>query len=143
MSDLQAMLRLTCMEIWSTMFELALLSANLDDDTSWGWWSRVELHGAWEGTVTLYFGDLVGTILCKAMLKIDANSQSTDDVLEVISELANITGGNFKPHLGSPVTLAAPSSGRVTEPPDLSFATMILSFQTLGQPVRVVLCRHA
>jgi len=131
------------MELWSTMFELALLSAPTDDEQTWGWWSRVELRGAWEGTVTLYFGELLGTILCKAMLQIEPENQSADDVIDVICELANITGGNFKPHLGSPVTLAAPTAGKVTEPPDLSFATMILTFQTLGLPVQVVLCRHA
>lgn len=71
--------------------------------------ASVFLEGSWNGAVSIECSrqqacDLAGRFLCG-----DAPSEVDDDVRDVMGELANIIGGNFKSTLGADVRLSVPS----------------------------------
>lgn len=71
--------------------------------------ASVFLEGTWNGAVSIECTrqqacDFAGKFLCS-----DPPSEVNDDVRDVMGELANIIGGNFKSTLGPNVFLSVPS----------------------------------
>ena len=136
MDKLQPILETICREIWQTMFRMELMPSHAHSSPSQRIWSRVSLVGAWTGHINLEVTPTLGRRICEAMLEIPEAEQTEEDVIDVMSELANIIGGNFKPHLGIPCALSLPMAGNNSSAPEVA-ATLTLAFEVEDEPFRV------
>ena len=70
--------------------------------------SRVSIHGAWDGLVTLYCNDHLARRFAATMFRIGEQEVSEDDVRDALDEIANIVAGNIKALLPAPSQLSLP-----------------------------------
>jgi hypothetical protein len=71
---------------------------------------RVGISGAWNGEVRLDCPLPLARLIAAAIFQVDADKASTDEILDALSELIHIVGGNLKALLPQPVILSLPSS---------------------------------
>ncbi len=70
---------------------------------------RVKIAGAWEGEVRLRCPVGLARLIAAATFQAEAESANQDEILDALSELVHIIGGNLKTLLPPPVTLSLPS----------------------------------
>jgi hypothetical protein len=71
----------------------------------------VRITGAWEGEVRLYCPLPLARSIAAAIFQTEADQVGSDEILDALSELVHIIGGNLKPLLPPPVNLSLPSPG--------------------------------
>ncbi len=69
----------------------------------------VKITGAWEGEVRLHCPPPLGRLIAAAIFQVEAESAGNDEILDALSELIHIVGGNLKALLPQPVILSLPS----------------------------------
>ncbi len=91
----------------------------------------VKITGAWDGEVRLYCPVPLARLIAAAIFQVDAATAGKDEILDALSELVHIVGGNLKTLLPPPVTLSLPSlceqtDGMETIPPWQLITTLTL-----------------
>jgi hypothetical protein len=69
----------------------------------------VKLTGAWDGEVRLHCSPSLARSIASAIFQVEADHAGSDEILDALSELIHIVGGNLKALLPQPVTLSLPS----------------------------------
>ncbi|MCH8810768.1 MAG: chemotaxis protein CheX [Gemmatimonadetes bacterium] len=69
----------------------------------------VQIHGAWEGAVTLSIPDGLARMAARKLFGIDPDEGSMADVHDALAELTNMICGNLKAVLPGPSTLSMPT----------------------------------
>jgi chemotaxis protein CheX len=69
----------------------------------------VHISGSWEGSVVLECPETFGRLVAGSMFGSSPETLSDDELVDVIGELANMTGGNVKALLGGDVALSLPT----------------------------------
>jgi hypothetical protein len=69
----------------------------------------VKLMGAWDGEVRLHCSRPLAQLIATAIFQVEADKAGDDGILDALSELTHIIGGNLKALLPHPVTLLLPS----------------------------------
>jgi chemotaxis protein CheX len=70
--------------------------------------ASVSLTGAWRGHVVLRCSSVAARNAAAALLGVDYEDATVDDVTDALGELANILGGNVKSLLPEPCALSLP-----------------------------------
>ena len=112
MQPFEAELNQLVESVWGSMFGMLVQTAQapaaLDGPRPDFVSGSVEIHGLWNGAVVVACsGDLARNIAAN-LFGVAAESTTLDQVQDVIGELANITGGNFKSLLPERCSLALP-----------------------------------
>ncbi len=102
---------------------------------------RVDLSGAWEGTVTVDCSRELARRLAGTLFDLDPGRVSGGDILDAMGEIVNITGGNVKALLPGPCALSLPAvsdaGGPAGERPDRPLVARA-AFECDGQPFWVI-----
>jgi chemotaxis protein CheX len=69
----------------------------------------VKTTGAWDGEVRLYCSRELAGSIATAIFQIDPENIGNGEILDALSELIHIVGGNLKALLPHPVTLSLPA----------------------------------
>jgi chemotaxis protein CheX len=69
----------------------------------------VKMAGAWEGEVRLHCPLPLARLIAGAIFEVDGEKAGQEEILDALSELIHIVGGNLKALLPQPVTLSLPS----------------------------------
>jgi CheY-specific phosphatase CheX len=69
----------------------------------------VKISGAWEGEIRLHCPVPLARSIAAAIYQVDGESASKEEMLDALSELVHIVGGNLKTLLPHPVMLSLPS----------------------------------
>jgi hypothetical protein len=67
------------------------------------------ISGAWDGEVRLHCSPELARLIAAAIFQVDADKAGREEILDALSELIHIVGGNLKPLLPQPVNLWLPS----------------------------------
>jgi hypothetical protein len=102
----------------------------------------VKVSGAWDGEVRLQCPPPLARLIAAAIFQVEAEKAGSEEILDALSELIHIIGGNLKALLPQPVTLSLPS---LFDPTDWAQTTpqwqMVcrLTLVSNGQPFVVTL----
>ena len=69
----------------------------------------VKVSGAWDGEVRLHCPPPLARLIAAAIFQVEADRAGSDEILDALSELIHIVGGNLKALLPQPVILSLPS----------------------------------
>lgn len=69
----------------------------------------VKITGAWDGEVRLHCPLPLARLIAAAIFQAEAENVGNEEILDALSELIHIVGGNLKALLPQPVTLSLPS----------------------------------
>jgi chemotaxis protein CheX len=69
----------------------------------------IQITGAWRGALTATCGQVLGRNIAAAMLGMNIDEVSDDDVNDALGEVVNMLGGNVKTLLPPPCQLSLPS----------------------------------
>ena len=69
----------------------------------------IQITGAWRGALTATCGQKLGRVIAAAMLGMNIDEVSDDDVNDALGEIVNMLGGNVKALLPPPCQLSLPS----------------------------------
>ncbi len=69
----------------------------------------VKISGAWDGEVRLHCSPLLARLIAAAIFQVEADKVGSYEILDALSELIHIIGGNLKALLPQPVILSLPS----------------------------------
>jgi hypothetical protein len=69
----------------------------------------VQISGAWEGEVRLHCSPPLARRIAAVIFQVEAEKAGRDEILDALSEIIHIIGGNLKAMLPQPVTLSLPS----------------------------------
>jgi len=69
----------------------------------------VKISGAWDGEVRLHCSPLLARLIAAAIFQIEADEVGSYEILDALSELIHIIGGNLKALLPQPVIVSLPS----------------------------------
>ena len=69
----------------------------------------VKITGAWDGEVRLHCSPPFARSIAAAIFQVEADKAGSDEILDALSELTHIIGGNLKALLPQPVILSLPS----------------------------------
>ena len=69
----------------------------------------VRITGAWDGKVRLLCPDPLARLIAGAIFQLDADKVGHDEIVDALSEITHIVGGNLKALLPQPVTLSLPA----------------------------------
>ncbi len=75
----------------------------------------VKITGAWNGEVRLHCPVPLAQSIAALIFQVQAESVGSDEVLDALSELVHIVGGNLKALLPQPVVLSLPSLSDPTD----------------------------
>lgn len=67
------------------------------------------ISGAWDGEVRLHCSPELARLIAAAIFQVDADKAGREEILDALSELIHIVGGNVKALLPQPVMLSLPS----------------------------------
>ncbi len=100
----------------------------------------IQFAGAWEGSVSLFFTELLGYKAAAAMLEMKVDEISETDVQDVLGELTNMIAGNLNTLLppGGLISLPSVVEGidyRITVPGGR--VACQLGYMCEGEPMRV------
>jgi len=105
----------------------------------------VRITGAWDGEVHLHCPLPLARLIAGAIFQVDPNKAGSDEILDALSELTHIVGGNLKALLPKPVTLSLPcivepqNSAQSSEEGKVLFRVTLISE---GHPFVVSLFGH-
>ena len=92
----------------------------------------VGITGAWEGEVRLKCPLALARLIAAAIFQVAPESIGRDDMIDALSELVHIVGGNLKTFLPRPVMLSLPTVSDHAEPADTNPEWQLLSRLTLA-----------
>ena len=69
----------------------------------------VKITGAWDGEVRLHCSSSLARSIAAAIVQVEADHAGSDEILDALSELIHIVGGNLKALLPHPANLSLPS----------------------------------
>lgn len=69
----------------------------------------VKITGAWDGEVRLHCSLPLARSIAAAIFQVEADNAGNEEILDALSELTHIIGGNLKALLPQPVNLSLPS----------------------------------
>ena len=69
----------------------------------------VRITGAWDGEVRLHCPPQLARSIAATIFQVETLKAGSDEILDALSELIHIIGGNLKALLPQPVTLSLPS----------------------------------
>ena len=69
----------------------------------------VRISGAWEGEVQLHCPLPLARLMAAAIFQVNTEKADNDEILDALSELIHIVGGNLKALLPQPVSVSLPS----------------------------------
>jgi chemotaxis protein CheX len=96
--------------IWATAIGLEVVSLEGDSPASLdGVVGCVQITGDWTGAVTVHLSDVLARTAASVMLEMAEDELSEADVKDVVGEIANMTGGNFKGILPGSCRLSLPA----------------------------------
>ena len=75
----------------------------------------VRITGAWDGEVRLHCSLPLARLIAAGIFQIEADYASNGEILDALSELTHIIGGNLKALLPQPVALSLPSLPNPTD----------------------------
>jgi CheY-specific phosphatase CheX len=79
---------------------------------------RVQITGAWLGTVLLECSEELAQEVARIMFHLDSEEPTPEEVRDALAEITNITAGNFKSLAGGHCHLSVPQvTGRVLDQP--------------------------
>jgi chemotaxis protein CheX len=102
----------------------------------------VRISGSWEGEVQLHCPLPLARLIAAAIYQVNTDKADNDEILDALSELIHIVGGNLKALLPQPVTLSLPS---LQDPTNSAYSTpqwpvvCQLTLMSEGQPFVVTL----
>jgi chemotaxis protein CheX len=102
----------------------------------------VKITGAWDGEVRLHCPIPLARLIAAAIYQVEGESEGRDEILDALSELVHIVGGNLKTLLPRPVMLSLPSVSDRAEGTQTTPQWQLLSRLTLlsqGYPFVVTL----
>jgi len=80
--------------------------------------ARVQITGAWLGTVLLQCSGRLAKKVARVMFGLDSEEPTSEMVRDALAEITNVTAGNFKSLVGGHCHLSMPQvAGRVLDPP--------------------------
>lgn len=100
------------------------------------------VSGAWNGEVHLFCPRPLARLIAAAFFQVEAHKAGDDQILDALSELIHIVGGNLKGLLPQPITLSLPSSedsGNRAKMPPHAQTVCRLSLTSSGYPFTVTL----
>jgi hypothetical protein len=68
----------------------------------------VRITGAWDGEVRLHCTQALAKLIAAAIFQVEVEKAENEEILDGLSELIHIIGGNLKALLPKPVTLSLP-----------------------------------
>jgi hypothetical protein len=77
--------------------------------------AHASISGAWNGEVCLQCPQPLARLVAGAFFQVEASRAGDDQILDALSELVHIVGGNLKGLLPQPITLSLPSSSNRAE----------------------------
>jgi CheY-specific phosphatase CheX len=96
-------------DTWTSTLGFAIEGATVDDLPSDGTLTAcVRISGAWEGEVQLHCPVPLARSIAAAIFQVNEEAASEEEMLDALSELVHIVGGNLKPLLPSPVNVSLP-----------------------------------
>lgn len=104
-------LRSIAEQVWSSYLDIdgqSPLVAVGDREPATGVSASVSVSGAWDGHVVLSCSSTASRNAAAALLGVDVDEVTLDDVSDALGELANIIGGNVKSLLPAPSSLSLP-----------------------------------
>jgi hypothetical protein len=97
-------------ETWSSTLGFLVDRAVSEDFSAIGAFTVcVKITGAWDGEVRLHCSAPLARCIAAAIFQVEADQAANDEILDALSELTHIIGGNLKALLPQPVTLSLPS----------------------------------
>ena len=104
----------------------------------------VKITGAWDGEVRLHCPGPLARLIAAAIYQVEGESAGRDEILDALSELVHIVGGNLKTLLPPPVMLSLPSVSergeeRETQAPSQRQLLSRLTLMAQGYPFVVTL----
>src|ERR1017187_10478725 len=69
----------------------------------------VKVSGAWDGEVRLHCPPPLARLIAAVIFQVEAEKAGSDEILDALSELTHIVGGNLKALLPNPAILSLPS----------------------------------
>ena len=113
-----------------------------DFSTAGAFTVSVKITGAWDGEVRLHCSPELARSIATAIFQLDSNDIGNGEILDALSELIHIVGGNLKALLPRPVTLSLPTLSEPgkwaqTTPPWRTVCRLALTSQ--GHPFIVTL----
>ena len=102
----------------------------------------VKITGAWDGEVRLHCSPPLARLIAAAIFQVEAEKADSDEILDALSELIHIVGGNLKALLPQPVNLSLPCLPDPTNWAQTTPQWQIVSRRTLvseGHPFMVTI----
>ncbi len=96
----------------------------------------VTIHGSWTGFVGVHCSKELARRFTATVFSVDPAKTTSDDISDVLRELANIVGGNIKSVLPGPSKLSLPTADMV-ERPALRVNGVTVWLEYGGQPMFV------
>jgi len=93
----------------------------------------VKITGAWDGEVRLHCSPQLARSIAAVIFQMEADKVGSHDILDALSELIHIIGGNLKALLAQPVILSLPTlpgsahEANTTPPGETVFRLALLS----------------
>jgi CheY-specific phosphatase CheX len=105
----------------------------------------VRITGAWDGEVHMHCPMPLARLIASAIFQVDPSKAGSDEILDALSELTHIVGGNLKALLPKPVTLSLPcivEPQNSAETPEEGEALFRVTLMSEGYPFIVSLFEH-
>src|SRR5208337_933931 len=97
-------------DTWTSTLGFQVDRAALEDFTAIGAFTVcVKITGAWDGEVRLHCSAPLARSIAATIFQVEVDKAGSDEILDALSELTHIIGGNLKALLPHPVTLSLPS----------------------------------
>jgi len=103
---------------------------------------RVQITGAWLGTLLLECSEELAQDVARIMFSLDSGEPTRQEIRDALAEITNITAGNFKSLVGSHCQLSMPQvTDRVNDQPTAPEDAVITrqAFDCHGKPFVVTI----
>lgn len=131
--------------VWGTITGVSLSPINSTlplDDAGHVLAGCIRIGGEWNGAVVMYCTQNLAKLAAHAMLGVETEKASKDDLRDAFGELINMTGGNIKSLLPGPSTLSLPvvaDGNELTLRIPKSKTLLTVCFETNGERLNVTL----
>jgi hypothetical protein len=95
-------------DTWTSTLGFPIERAEEEFSASGAFTVCVKITGAWDGEVRLHCSPALARSIAAAIFQVEADKAGDDGILDALSELTHIIGGNLKALLPHPVTLSLP-----------------------------------
>jgi CheY-specific phosphatase CheX len=97
--------------VFSGMLGFELVRTHTDGEPEPGdrFIGTVHISGSWQGSVVVECPEKFGRLVAAAMFGNEPDAVEDDEIVDVVGELANMTGGNVKALLEGEATLSLPT----------------------------------